>query len=152
MVTQKQPICHFKPLIWGFQILGGLGFSKLFSIIFSCFKNATLLYVYYIGYAIMWNTLYLPEIFSTLAITVVQHHALAGILWKMGVTTVCSNYSGPSRDRFWNWAPSNHKPYTTDIRNLDYVSFQLVPETSCSDFPPQNHQKFDKIKKLRFLL
>ena len=57
VVTKKQPLCHFKPLIWGFQILGILGFSKLFSIIFSCFKNAILLYVYYMGYVIIWSTL-----------------------------------------------------------------------------------------------
>ena len=57
--TQKQPICHFKPLIWGFQILGGLGCTKIFITIFSCFKNVVLLYVYYMGYAIIWKTLYI---------------------------------------------------------------------------------------------
>ena len=30
------------------------------------------------------------------------------------------------------------------------ISFQFGPETSCSDFPPQNHQKFDKIKNSDF--
>ena len=28
---------------------------------FSCFKNAILLYVYYMGYVIIWNTLYIAE-------------------------------------------------------------------------------------------
>ena len=27
-----------------------------------------------------------------------------------------------------------------------FISFQLVPDTSGSDFPPQNNQKFDKMK------
>ena len=33
-----------------------------------------------------------------------------------------------------------------------FILFQLVSDTSCSDFPPQNHQKFDKIKKTQIFL
>ena len=92
VVTQKQPICHFKPLIWGFQILGGLGFSKLFSIIFSCFKNTILLYVYYMGYAIIWNTLYLkPKIcidnIIVQSAAIFSHPALGS--WKTWSVVCC---------------------------------------------------------------
>ena len=33
-----------------------------------------------------------------------------------------------------------------------FISFQLVPDTPGSDFPPSNNPKFDKIKKLKSLL
>ena len=44
LVTQKQPIWLFKTLISSFLIIGGQGYSIPFSIIFSYFKNAILLY------------------------------------------------------------------------------------------------------------
>ena len=31
-----------------------------------------------------------------------------------------------------------------------FISFQLVPVTPGSDFPPPNNPKFDNIKKLKF--
>ena len=58
VATQIQSIWHFKPLIVGFQILGGQVYSNPFCIIFSCFKNGILLYVYYMRYVIIRDTLY----------------------------------------------------------------------------------------------
>ena len=52
---------HFKGLINGFQIFGRQDYSISFSMIFSCFKNAILLHVYYMGYVMIWNTLYIRK-------------------------------------------------------------------------------------------
>ena len=58
VVTQTQKIWHFKALIDSSQILGGQHHSNPFCIIFSCFKNVILLYVYYMRYLIIRDTLY----------------------------------------------------------------------------------------------
>ena len=90
MATQIQPIWHFKSLIDGFQILGGQVCSNPFCIIFSCFKNGILLYVYHMRYVIIRDTLYYlpPSLFgSVLGCAYSEHRILPrlGHIWQFWI-------------------------------------------------------------------